>query len=331
MVANRLLAERAARKEGAASSSAAAAAASTAANTGGGGKRKESREELIQRLVREKRDRDARRAAAAAAGGDHGNDVRREAWGEGTISKVEMSHIPGTPDSLLDGSRGRTASPVNRGAVPAKRPLSAPRTQRQATNASSSAAGGGAVAAAGGGDAGAGGAGVAQRQRPRSASAERRTVFNEFSFHGREVPNKHSKEALSRAEEERRREELTFRPQINNKYVPSKKHGSGGNASAEEKIERLARSRREEWEKREKVRAEAEERAIKESCTFKPKLTKAKLPDGSTPGIPVEVRLINEANSKQSMREKARRHMEEIEFQKTCTFKPHVCFCGPEG
>lgn len=330
----RLLAERAARKEGGGADTSglqhsllSSESPATVAGGGAGAKKKETREELIQRLVREKRERDARRAAAAASSdtanlGASTDSLMmatraggREAWSEASLNASARadaySHVPGTPDSLAE-SRGRTDFPGHR-PQHAKRPQSAPKTGPASARPRTS---GGAEAGGGGGGGG------AQRQRPRSASAERKMQFKDFSFQAREVRNKHSKEAAVRQREDRMRQELTFRPQINS-YVPTAHRVGGG--SAEESIERLARSRREEWEKRERVRVEAEERAIKESCTFKPKLKpSAKQAPAAAPGVPVEVRLINEANSKQSMRQKAKRHLEEIEFQRTCTFKPQI-------
>jgi hypothetical protein len=98
-------------------------------------------------------------------------------------------------------------------------------------------------------------------------------------------------------------------------------------SSVNSHLERLARSKREDWERRERIRMEAEEKAVRESCPFKPALiaqasTSTRPPN--TPAVPVEVRLINEANQKMTLREQAKRFMEEKELMRTCTFKPKI-------
>lgn len=170
-----------------------------------------------------------------------------------------------------------------------------------------------------------------RRERPRSASRgmNRSSMgppqFSNFKFQSRELPNKYSKKRIAKEYEDVEKRECTFQPKIN-EYVPQQ--FASVSRSKDSHIDRLAKSRRQEWEARDRVRMEAEEQKFRESCTFKPNLVSQQAQHAKitslTPAVPVEVRLINEANNKHSLRERAKRHIEEQELIHTCTFKPKI-------
>ncbi|KAJ4453710.1 hypothetical protein PAPYR_11747 [Paratrimastix pyriformis] len=123
--------------------------------------------------------------------------------------------------------------------------------------------------------------------------------------------------------EEKFRKECTFQPRISSVSRPTSAIAAGSE-SRQQRMERLAHSRDEEFRRREQDKAEREQEELAE-CTFQPQVNQrpqTAAATGRSSGL--EDRLLHEADNKAALRERAKRLQEDLEMAQNGGFRPQI-------